>query len=282
MAIFNLVMKNKHKLLIANFATLLVGGILLTHFSYAWINNNRFVDKLEFKTGGMDGEVNGYLFKRTHVGLDVDTTSLPHLSARQITSSTGEIVFSFSQDSQNVLEDFDIGDFYLDEHTLNTNALPSILVELQIFSRAPLSYVKIGVETLPYSGGESRDFADFSYRYMLVDNDILSPIDYATPNADGGAVGQLNNLALTPLAGQFNLGENGSEQLTFDLTGASNQELSFYQDKFVRSLVFEIMPTPLSFYHYLTDTFKNSGRQSFSLGTNVNFFFEYQLESFEV
>lgn len=117
---------------------------------------------------------------------------------------------------------------------------------------------------------------------MLVDNDILSPIDYATPNADGGAVGQLNNLALTPLVGLFNLGENGSEQLTFDLTGASNQELNFYQDNFVRSLVFEIMPTPLSFYHYLTDTFKNDGRQSFSLGTNVNFFFEYQLESFEV
>ena len=289
-------MGKKHWLLATNFITLLVSGILLSTFSFAWINNNRFVDHIELQIGEAQAQVQGYMFKRQHSGLTTYTNLTPELNESLIASDQGQLTFTFEDASGTFFSDFSLADLYLNENTLNANAFPAYFVELQLFANVPLSYLKISLMLPDYVSPEIVPaFSDFSYRFMVQNNNALLPLEYATPAPNGvdilstyGLINMLsgvtnydptiNNLGpYDSLNGRI-IDENNSEQITLMIPAG---EQGFYYNHFLKSVVVEITPDPLAFYQFIYNN-PDLADNDLLFGRKLQFNFQYSLVPFGV
>jgi len=289
-------MRKKHWLLATNFITLLVSGILLSTFSYAWVYNNDFVDRIELQAGEAQAQVHGYMFKRQHSGLSTYTNLTPDLDETSLTSDQGQMTFTFEDTSGTVFSDFSLTDLFLDENTLNANSLPSYFVELQLFANVATSYLKISMLICDYVSPEPIPvFTDFAYRFIVQSNNSLSPIDYATPQPNGvdilSTFGLINilsgvtnyNPAIDNL-GSYNsstgraIDEDDSGQITMIIPAG---EQGFYYNHFLKSVVVEITPDPLAFYQFISNN-PNLASSDLLFGRKLRFSFIYSLVPFGV
>ena len=266
-------LKNKHKLLIANFATLLVGGILLTHFSYAWINHNRYVDKIELQTGAARAQVAGFMFRKLYSGTSGYVNQSADIEATQLPGESGQLYFTFIDTLNTVFTDLSLNDLYLDEHTLNSVAIPSYFVELQFASIVPLSYIRLTMKQLTLEMGEPvPSFNDFAYRYAIVSQSSSSPLDFVTPSQ----VSTLQGNTLNTVGHDIVLDEASTGQITLAIP--SGEEV-FYADNFIKSIVIELTPHPLLFIQFLQNN-TSLVDTNLLIGSKLAFDFEYSLVSF--
>lgn len=288
-------MTRKQKLITANLLTLLVSGILLTNFSFAWINADQKTGQLKFQTGNEKSEVEGFMFRR-----QVDSNNLtftdagPNLSAFQISSTTGQLLFTFDEANSTVFQNLNLIDLYRDQHSLNMNKIPSYFVELQLFANIPVAYYQIVMKKMVLASGEPvPTFNNFSFRYTVVANNPSAPIAYATPapfgistlketgltNIQTGITNDnplLNNLGVYNESTGRVIGEGTSGQVTLNVP---SQDVAFYTNNFVKSVVIEITPDPLAFYRFLIANYQtlNSG---VLMGLKLSFDLNFSLNSF--
>jgi len=278
----------------ANFATLLIGGILLTHFSYAWINHNRYVDKIKLQTGTAQAEVSAYMFKRRYDDVAPYVNQTPELTATQLHENSGQLIFSFNDTTGAVFSPLQLETLFNNEHSLNSWALPSYFVELQLSSIAPISYVRISLKVLDYLVNETvPHFTNFSYRYALISNNVNSPLSYATSSTN--FVTDLNTQGLTNIeSGITNYQVSPDDQIYNSSTGrlidednsgqislsVSPENMSFYQSHFIKSVVIELTPDPLEFVSFLQNN-HDIAANNLLIGKKLAFDFSYSLTEFE-
>jgi len=287
--------KNKKRLLIANFVTLLAGGLLLAQTSYAWINTNEYINLVEIQTGDGKASVRGYIFKRLYDSVSTYTNQTPDLDAVRVSSSSGQILFNFDDTAGEVFSQLNLVELYKNEHSVNAWAIPSYFVELQLSSITPLSYVKISMKLLDYAVGETiPSFTNFSYRYNVLTNNVLNSINYATssPNfvSNLNAKGlinietgiknyqpTINDQIYDSVKGRV-IDEMDSEMIT--LAVAPENEL-FYRENYIKSVVVELTPDPLEFITFIKNN-PNIASDNILIGRKLAFDFEYSLVPFGV
>lgn len=272
-------MKTKHKLIIISAATIFVTTGLLVGLAFAWVSLDSNIDSIKLVAGKAEAHVDGFMFKRQYSGLSTYTNSTPNKVAGQLPSSTNQLVFSFADTTGNLFGEFDFEDLYYDENSLNASAIPSYYVELQVKASVEQSYVRIALWLEEYESGETEpDFMDFDYRYLIVNNNLESPISYATP----GNVSALNAKALNSIEDDFNsstgipISDGVNSYLSLVIPPAQS---SFYDEHFVRSAVIEITPDPMALSWFLKETngLVNSEQ---TIGCRLAFSFEFSLTPF--
>lgn len=268
-------MKTKFKLILTSVITFLASASLLTTFTYAWINANHDIDQIIIVAGKAEARVNGYMFKRQNNGLSSYVNNTPNKSAQQVSSASDQLRFTFADTAGNLFGDFDFEDLYYDENSLNASAIPSYFVELQIQTIVEQSYIRVRLWDEGYEDDEViPDFTDFGYRFHISSNNPSSPIDYATPGSVSTLAAQTLNTLSPSMAMPISDGVNDYMEISIPPT-----QTNFYDNHFVRSIVIEITPKPLSLYTFLREHEGLVNTQQL-LGLRLAITFEYSLIPF--
>jgi hypothetical protein len=265
-------MKLRNKILTSTLFILGVSAIMLTGFSYAWINSNNNIAEINLHSGDADAKINGFLFKR-QTNQD-DNTSIflnnePDITATQTNSGNGELSFTFNDDSGTVFSTLNALSLYHDENSISAQAMPGYYVEIQLFTTVETSYMSA---SLSYASlATAVDFSLFTYRYTSVTNNINSPLAYAAPSI----INTLAGRSLNPLF-QTEVSQSETVTLTDEANGnayftntISTADQAFYKTHFCRSIIVEVMPDPIALISY----FKNNPSVSyddFSIGFSFN------------
>jgi hypothetical protein len=265
-------MKLRNKILTSTLFILGVSAIMLTGFSYAWINSNNNIAEINLHSGDADAKINGFLFKR-QTNQD-DNTSIflnnePDITATQTNSGNGELSFTFNDDSGTVFSTLNALSLYHDENSISAQAMPGYYVEIQLFTTVETSYMSA---SLSYASlATAVDFSLFTYRYTSVTNNINSPLAYAAPSI----INTLASRSLNPLF-QTEVSQSETITLTDEANGnayftntISTADQAFYKTHFCRSIIVEVMPDPIALISY----FKNNPSVSyddFSIGFSFN------------
>lgn len=265
-------MKLRNKILTSTLFILGVSAIMLTGFSYAWINSNNNIAEINLHSGDADAKINGFLFKR-QTNQD-DNTSIflnndPDITATQTNSGNGELSFTFNDDSGTVFSTLSALSLYHDENSISAQAMPGYYVEIQLFTTVETSYMSA---SLSYASlATAVDFSLFTYRYTSVTNNINSPLAYAAPSI----INTLASRSLNPLF-QTEVSQSETVTLTDEANGnayftntISTADQAFYKTHFCRSIIVEVMPDPIALISY----FKNNPSVSyddFSIGFSFN------------
>ncbi|HMM00236.1 MAG TPA: hypothetical protein PKC96_02690 [Bacilli bacterium] len=265
-------MKLRNKILTSTLFILGVSAIMLTGFSYAWINSNNNIAEINLHSGDADAKINGFLFKR-QTNQD-DNTSIflnnePDITATQTNSGNGELSFTFNDDSGTVFSTLNALSLYHDENSISAQAMPGYYVEIQLFTTVETSYMSA---SLSYASlATAVDFSLFTYRYTSVTNNINSPLAYAAPSI----INTLASRSLNPLF-QTEVSQSETVTLTDEANGnayftntISTADQAFYKTHFCRSIIVEVMPDPIALISY----FKNNPSVSyddFSIGFSFN------------
>ncbi|MCH3976651.1 MAG: hypothetical protein LKE36_03520 [Bacilli bacterium] len=265
-------MKLRNKILTSTLFILGVSAIMLTGFSYAWINSNNNIAEINLHSGDADAKINGFLFKR-QTNQD-DNTSIflnnePDITATQTNSGNGELSFTFNDDSGTVFSTLNALSLYHDENSISAQAMPGYYVEIQLFTTVETSYMSASLSYA--SQATAVDFSLFTYRYTSVTNNINSPLAYAAPSI----INTLASRSLNPLF-QTEVSQSEIITLTDEANGnayftntISTADQAFYKTHFCRSIIVEVMPDPIALISY----FKNNPSVSyddFSIGFSFN------------
>ena len=288
-------MKAKRKLIVANILTLLVGGLLLTNFSFAWLQTNKQTGQLKFQTASGTAKIVGYAFKRQIASNnEVYTSILPDLLANQVASTSGSLVYEFDASDDFVYQDVDLLALYNDENGLDVNKLPGIYIELQLFTYVPSSYFKVAMKKASLDSGQPvPSFSNFAYRYQIFNNNPLDPILFATPSPNGVTFLQetgltnitsgitdynpsVNNKGIYNQATGRVIDQDSSGQIAITLPPEQEQ---FYRQHFAKSIVIELTPDPVSFGRFLLANYAQLNT-AILIGLELEFDIEYSLNSF--
>lgn len=265
-------MKLRNKILTSTLFILGVSAIMLTGFSYAWINSNNNIAEINLHSGDADAKINGFLFKRQTNQNDNTSIFLnnePDITATQVSSGNGELSFTFNDDSGTVFSTLNALSLYHDENSISALAMPGYYVEIQLFTIVDTSYMSA---SLSYANLSTPvDFSLFTYRYISVENNPALPLSYAAPSIINTLAGKpLNPLFQTEASQSETIAltdeTNGNEYFTNEVATADQ---SFYKTHFCRSIIIEVMPDPVALITY----FKNNPSVSyddFSIGSSFD------------
>lgn len=248
----------------------------MTSFTMAWIKTNEHVERVTIKTGEGKFELDAGIYHRQVISNLPATTvdSAPNYAPviDEVNSTNQAIAFSFTNNFGQV----DLTSMVLDEHALNAAILPSYVLELRAHTTIEFSYVRLSMTQQPYNGSPAVDFDLYTFQYLLVNNNVASPLDYAA----SANLSELENKPLNAFDGTnpVYFSEGTSNFNSYEIA-VDPAQATFYETHFAKSILVLLRPDPLAFYNFLK-TEQLSGTQTKKAGIRFQLYTEFSLMPF--
>lgn len=272
-------MKNRVRVL-ASILSIIVSAFTLTSLTFAWINTNQNVDRVTIMTGEGKFEVHAGLYRRHSESLLTSVDSAPNFAQtiNEENSTNLAIAFDFAAQHEYITpNNFGLGELVHDEFILDMTKLPSYVYELHAHTLLDTSYVKVSVSRPAYTGSEpTPDFTLYDFRYLIVDNDVDNPFEYAAP------------VKLGELEGEERHDFNGATEVYLtkgaDIYDAHeivvpSGDQAVYEEYFAKSILILITPKPLEFMDFIK-TNTNKGNDAKLIGMKMRIMIEFSLVPF--
>lgn len=238
--------------------TIIVSAFLLTSLTFAWINTNQNVDRVTVMTGEGKFEVHAGLYRRESVDLVRSVNAVPDFeqTINEEESTNIAVAYDFAAQHEYVDPDsFLLGDLVHDEFQLDMVKLPSYVYEIHAHTLLENSHIKVSVSNPAYKSGETvPDFSDYDFRYLVLDNDVSDPLEFAAQPK------------LSELQARDRHDFNGANEV-YLTDGADNYDAheiivppghtEIFEEKFAKAILILIAPKPLEFMEFVKTNTNN-------------------------